>query len=228
MILGPDTRGGQRLCRHQERCQRGERVCGLGPLRLGRQQYELCFRGSWPPRSVPLPLRGRHIRSSSPWGDPPIPCQSACTRSQPPRRLPLGGPSKGDRDPRVPIPLTAAARTGPDGGPEGGVGDWQRPLLLLAEQTSRHQRIQVGRSMSVLSPRGLRAGYTRLAGTIQPPHVARASTGKDPGGPRAAIIRTYLSVGARIGCIDPVLSALFFAEAYSSPTCVGDFSHCMD
>ncbi|KAJ1150642.1 hypothetical protein NDU88_003432 [Pleurodeles waltl] len=77
-------------------------------------------------------------------------------RSQLPLWLPQGGPSSGARDPKVPIPLTAAARTGPDGGPEGGIGDRQRLLPLRAEQTrpSRHQRIQVGRSMSGVLPQG--------------------------------------------------------------------------
>ncbi|KAJ1138562.1 hypothetical protein NDU88_004943 [Pleurodeles waltl] len=157
------------------------------------------MRGSWPPRSVPLPLRGRHVRSSPPGGEPPIPHQCACMRSQLPRRLPQGGPSSGARDPRVPILLAAAARTGPDGVPEGGVGDRQRPLPLGAEQTrpSRNRRIQVDLSMSGVLPRGLRTRYTRLAGTIRPPHVARASTGRNPGGPRAAIIHASIPCGRR-------------------------------
>ncbi|KAJ1157254.1 hypothetical protein NDU88_009969 [Pleurodeles waltl] len=218
--------------------QTGRNMTGLGKDTKTDDNFTSLMEGLLAPHSVPLPLRGCHVRSSSPGGEPLIPRQCSCTRSQLPRRLPRGGPSSGARNPRVPIPLAAVARAGLDGGPEGGVGDRQRPLPLRAEQTrpSRHRRIQVGLSMSGVLPRGLRAGYTRLAGRIRPPHVARASTGRDPGGPRAAIIRAYLSVGthrpglssAHVGCIDPVRSPLFFAEAYSGPTCVGDFSHCMD
>ncbi|KAJ1151845.1 hypothetical protein NDU88_004624 [Pleurodeles waltl] len=86
------------------------------------------------------------------------------------------------------------------GGPEGGVGDRQRLPPLRAEQTrpSRHQRIQVGCSMSGVSPRGAPRRIHKARRHDPAPSRSEGEYRQGPGGPACSDnLRLPLSRGPR-------------------------------
>ncbi|KAJ1128715.1 hypothetical protein NDU88_007090 [Pleurodeles waltl] len=154
---------------------------------LSRRMYALRLlpiSGSCPTRSAPLPLQGRYVRSSPPGVSHRLRVSVLATVTAP-LATPPGGPGSGAGDLRIPIPSAAAVGTGPDGGPGSGAGDRQHPLPLRAARTrlSRLCRIQVGRSVHGVSPRGAPCRMHTARRSDPSPPRSEGEYGQGPGRP---------------------------------------------